>query len=136
MVFLTLKKKFSWTYILTVYCCQGNSTQLKKKKRRDMIYKKIKKKLLQPSCMGPHLVMLAALRTVEVTGVTPRTHHSWIKGQLPLQSPTSDRLSMIQLVPLRLRFQRTSQQHAITVEISSPAPAISRKLVGQRTAEA
>jgi hypothetical protein len=56
---------------------------------------------------------------VEVSGVTPRAHHSWIKGQPPLQSPTSDRLSVTQLTPLRLRFQRTSQQHAMPVR--SPA---------------
>jgi hypothetical protein len=41
-----------------------------------------------------------------------------------------------QLTPLRLIFQRTSQQHAITGEISSPAPATSQKLVGQCMAEA
>jgi hypothetical protein len=38
--------------------------------------------------------------------------------------------------PLRLRFQRTSQQHTITQESSSPAPATSWKLFGQRMAEA
>jgi hypothetical protein len=31
MVVLTfLNNEFYWTYIMTVYCCQGNSTKLKK----------------------------------------------------------------------------------------------------------
>jgi hypothetical protein len=80
--------------------------------------------------------MLAALRAVKVTGVTPWIHHSWIKEQPPLQSQTSDRLSVTQVTPLRLSFQRTTQQYEITGKTSSPAPATSQKLVGQCTVEA
>jgi hypothetical protein len=82
---------------------------LKKKKKYDT--EKIKKKLLQPSWKGPQLVMLAALTAVEVTGVTPGTHHSWIKGQPPLQNPMSDRLSMTQLTQIKVPENVTTAFH-------------------------
>jgi hypothetical protein len=58
------------------------------------------------------------------------------KKTATLQSPTSDRLSVTQQTHLRLSFQGTSQQHAITGEISSLVQATSWKLVGQHTVEA
>jgi hypothetical protein len=43
MVVLTFFKDnvFSWTYILIIYCCHGNSTQFKKK---DIVW--VKNKML------------------------------------------------------------------------------------------
>jgi hypothetical protein len=43
MVVLTfLNNKFSWTYMLIIYCCHGNSTQLKKKNQRYYLSKRVK----------------------------------------------------------------------------------------------
>jgi hypothetical protein len=58
--------------------------------------------------------MLATPTAVKVAGITPWIHHSWKKKEA---APTE--LNNWQAVhdstnPLKLRFQRTSQQHVIT----------------------
>jgi hypothetical protein len=94
-----------------------------------------KKEPLQSSWMGPHLVILATPMSVKVTGVTPWIHHSQIKKTAILEEPNDWQAVSDSTNPLRLRFWRTSQQHAVTQEHSSPAPATSWKLIGQLTVE-
>jgi hypothetical protein len=104
---------------------------------RDMVWvKDWKKKPLQLSWMGPHLVMLATPTAVKVAGTTPWIHHSWIKKAAAPTEPNDWQAVCDPTNTLKLRFQRMSQQHAITQESSSPAPATSWKLVRQRMAEA
>jgi hypothetical protein len=75
------------------------------------MYERLEKKPLQPSRIGPHLVIVANPMYVKVTGINPWIHHSQMKKAA---APTD--LNNWQSVhdptnPLRLRFQRMSQQH-------------------------
>jgi hypothetical protein len=103
----------------------------------DMVWVKDRKKeSLQPSCMGPHLVILATPTAVKVTGVTPWIHHSGMKKAAAPADPNDWQALCDPTNLLKLRFQRTSQQHAIARESTSPAPATSQKLIGQRMVKA
>jgi hypothetical protein len=93
---------------------------------RDMVWiKDWKKEPLQPSWTGFHLVILATPMAVEVGVITPWIHHSQIRKAAAPADPKNWQAVRGQTNPLKLRYQRTSQQHAITREISSPAPATS-----------
>jgi hypothetical protein len=82
-----------------------------------------------------HLVILATPKAVKVTGITSWIHHSQIKKAAAPTEPNDWQTIHDPTNPLKLRLQRTSQQHTIAQENSSPAPATFRKLVGQRMAE-
>jgi hypothetical protein len=73
-----------------------------------------KKEPLQPSWTGPHLVILATPMAVKVGGITPWIHHSQIKKAAALTDPNDWQAVHDLTNLLKLRFQRTSQQHAIT----------------------
>jgi hypothetical protein len=51
---------------------------------------------------------------VKVAGITPRTHHSQIKKAAAPTDPNDWQVLHDLANPLKLRFQRTSQQPAIT----------------------
>jgi hypothetical protein len=81
---------------------------------RDMIrVKDRKKEPFQPSWTGPHLVILATPTVVKVTGITPWVHHSGIKKAAAPADPNEWQAVRDPTNPLKLRFQRTSQQHTI-----------------------
>jgi hypothetical protein len=75
---------------------------------------KRKKKTPQPSWTGPHLVILATPKPVKDTGITPWTHHSHIKMAATPSDPNDWQAVDDPTNPLKLRCQRTSQQHTIT----------------------
>jgi hypothetical protein len=52
--------------------------------------------------------------TVKVAGITSWIHHSWIKKTATLAKPSDWLAGCDSSNPLRLRFQRSSQHHAIT----------------------
>jgi hypothetical protein len=69
---------FSWTYMLIIYCCYGNSTQLKK----DIVWVKNKWNVhpLKPSWRGPFVIILSTTPTaVKVAEIAPWIHHNWVK---------------------------------------------------------
>jgi hypothetical protein len=72
-----------------------------------------KKEPLQPSWMGPHLVILATSMAVKVAGITPWIHHSKKKKAAAPADPSDWQAIHDPTNLLKLRFQRMSQQHAI-----------------------
>jgi hypothetical protein len=80
--------------------------------------------------MDPHLVILATPIAVKVAGITPWIHRSWMKkAAVPADSNIWQAIHDPTNL-LKLRFQRMSQQHAITRQSSSHAPDTSWNLVG------
>jgi hypothetical protein len=73
---------------------------------------------------------------VNVIGITFWIHHSQIKKTTAFPDPNDWQTVHDPTNLLKLRFQRASQQHAITQESSKPAPATFWKLDSQDTAEA
>jgi hypothetical protein len=85
---------------------------------------------------GTTPIQLNTPMAVKIAGITPWIHHSWIKKAAAHTDPNNWQAIRDPINPLKLRFQRTSQQHAIAQARSSPAPTTSWKLVGQRMVEA
>jgi hypothetical protein len=66
----------------------------------DMVWvKDWKNEPLQPSWMGPHLVILATLIAVKVAGITLCIHHSQIKKAATPTDLNDWEVSVIQLTP-------------------------------------
>jgi hypothetical protein len=68
-----------------------------------------KKELLHPSWMSPHLSTV-----VKVAGITPWIHCSWIRKAATPTEPNDCQAVHDSTNPLRIRFQRRSQQDTIT----------------------
>jgi hypothetical protein len=65
---------FSWTYALIIYCCHGNSTQLKKN-----LVKEQNVQPLKPHWRGPFVVSLSTPTAVKLAEIASWIHHSQVK---------------------------------------------------------
>jgi hypothetical protein len=81
MVVLTffLNNMFSWTYILIVHCCHGNSTQLKGKNKGHCLGKRIKCPPIKTPLQRPFCCCLVCSTAVKVAVVAPWIHQSRVK---------------------------------------------------------
>jgi hypothetical protein len=73
VIFTFLKQHISWTYILIMYCCHGNSTCSKK---ITLWVKEKNVQPLKPQLIGPFVVFLSSSTTVKVAVIAALIHHS------------------------------------------------------------